>query len=130
MTQEETLEAIEHGYSKWAKITFIILAFLVLVVIIEGVVNYYLINQNRNRSNEIQEQRYDASLNACEMQNIRHDNTIAILDDRFALIKQSATPSQKITIEQSKTFTILLIEALAPHRDCKVVAAASLKTRP
>lgn len=75
----------------------------------------------------VQVQRYDATFNACWDQNRRHDATVGALDvvlSRAAM----ATPARRAAIEESRAPTLLLIDALAPKRNCAAAAAAATKS--
>lgn len=113
-------------HSEWARRLYI------LVVIISACVMavlFVLIRDDRRginheaaiRSTEIQQQRYDATYQNCLDTNKRHDNTIARLKFilRRDVKKGRITKSQAI---RSSVTTALLIDALAPRRDCKAVA--------
>jgi hypothetical protein len=69
----------------------------------------------------------------CLDQNRRHDQTVSTLDARLRLAQRTATPAQVRQIRQSRDFTVSLIGALAPRRDCQhlvAVQAPSVKPRP
>lgn len=55
---------------------------------------------------------------SCEQTNARNQNTIAELDRLLAKRLGSASPAQRQQIVQSRTNTVLLIQALVPRRDC------------
>lgn len=59
---------------------------------------------------------------ACEGQNERHDNTIRQLDRLIA----QAPPSRRARANAGRESTVLLIEALAPRRDCAALVRASV----
>jgi hypothetical protein len=61
-------------------------------------------------SRDIQDQR----LLSCRQANERHDTTLRVLDERIA----GLPPGGRARAEASKAFTIALIEAIAPRRDC------------
>jgi hypothetical protein len=67
---------------------------------------------------EIQTQRKDFTREGCESTNMRHDNTIAKLN-QFMAIAIVKTPEQAAQIKASQKFTIALIDALSPKRDCE-----------
>jgi hypothetical protein len=66
---------------------------------------------------DIQAQRVSSIVQSCEQQNARHDATIATLD---RLIRQQPA-GQRRRAERSRASTVLLIDALAPMRDCQKV---------
>lgn len=55
---------------------------------------------------------------ACVDQNRRHDQTILTLDRLLAQAEADATPTQLGQLRQSRLFTVLLVNALAPHQNC------------
>jgi hypothetical protein len=99
--------------------TYKILRVICAVVIFMAIAGGWLIYQNHLRTQEIQNQRIEAMLINCQDQNYRNISTKAILDEQFKKITKNFTPAQKLATNRSKAFTILLIDALAPFRDCK-----------
>lgn len=81
---------------------------------------------------DIQSERRDATLRACQDQNDRHDATFAQLDKLSTRDNaQAQTPEQKLRARQTIAGTKALIEAIAPKRDCaKVVEATVGNTVP
>lgn len=83
----------------------------VLALLVVGV----LWQDNREQSNDIQHSREEAVRRTCDEQNTRHDATIKKLDDIIAGLPEGA---RKTRAEQNRAGTVLLINALAPKRDC------------
>jgi hypothetical protein len=75
-----------------------------------------------NKANElahaIQEQRVTQAHDNCLDENTRHRNTVATLDGVIARLPAA----RRKQAEASRQFTVLLIDALAPVRDCELVA--------
>lgn len=71
------------------------------------------------RSVDIEESRRTAIEDSCVEQNERHDATITALDELLAERQQGASKAEAERLQQSRTNTVLLIEALAPKRDCE-----------
>jgi hypothetical protein len=95
-----------------------------------------LIGENRARATEakrlaeaIQVQRAASLRLLCTEQNGRHDRTVRELDRRLALAVRMASPSRARRIRESRAFTVALIEALAPHRDCATFVRTHLAGR-
>lgn len=68
-------------------------------------------------SSDVQTQashREHSVIENCQGQNERHDNTIALID---AAIKK-APPAKEAEAAAGRTFAVLLINALQPHRGC------------
>lgn len=63
---------------------------------------------------QIQQERARNIRLGCEQQNQRHDDTIRALDRLIALVPASG----RARAEQGRAGTLLLINALAPKRDC------------
>lgn len=74
----------------------------------------------------IQQEREANIGRSCVDQNTRHDNTIRELDARLELASQTLSPAQRAQLEQSRDFTVALIDALAPRRDCAAVKAQQI----
>jgi len=70
------------------------------------------------RSEDIQASRAENVLSACREQNARHDATVTTLDQLLADAAHTASPARRRQLAQSRTSTVLLIDALAPKRDC------------
>lgn len=65
----------------------------------------------------IQQQRRDL----CVDQNHRHDATIRQLDFIVRKIEHTAPPAERAQVKSSRVYNILLINALAPRRNCKAI---------
>lgn len=104
---------------------------ITIIVTTFGLVN--LIQENGDRAREvraavqqIQTEREANIERACLDQNERHDDTIKELDLRLSLATLAdpfMAATARIQIKQSRDFTVALIDALAPRRDCAAVKA-------
>jgi hypothetical protein len=72
--------------------------------------------------NRVQEERANATRTACQGTNDRQDETKARLDE---LIFQ-LPPARRARAEAGQRGTVLLIEALAPKRDCEALVERSV----
>lgn len=86
-------------------------AFMLLLI-------YHQQHQIKHQTTVIQDERRLSVGRACHDQNARHDNTIDRLDD---LLKTSGVNAERRA--QSRANTVLLINALAPKRNCEIVIA-------
>jgi hypothetical protein len=68
--------------------------------------------------NAINESRVDINYRTCVEQNHRHDVTLAKLD---SLIAQIRDPVQRARAKRGASGSKALIEALAPHQDCRAL---------
>ncbi|MEJ7784749.1 MAG: hypothetical protein WKF96_08100 [Solirubrobacteraceae bacterium] len=66
----------------------------------------------------IQESRLDGIRRNCVDQNRRHDATVRTLDSNIAKLPPG---DRRTRAKLSRDSTVLLIDALAPRRDCDVV---------
>lgn len=73
-------------------------------------------------AHRIQASRRDSILISCRQTNERHDRTIRTLDRLLAARVATANASERRRLRESRTSTVLLIEALAPKRDCRRLA--------
>ena len=73
---------------------------------------------NRDRIDDLQDQRRTSISTSCHLQNQRHDNTIAKLNQ---IVRQDPHPENRRGIEA----TIALIDALVPISDCKALVKKS-----
>jgi hypothetical protein len=69
----------------------------------------------------IQQQRVSITLANCVDQNAHHDGTVAALNRLLVAAEGKATPAARARIAASEAPTLLLINALAPKRDCAAV---------
>jgi hypothetical protein len=70
---------------------------------------------NQATAGDIQDSRAELVRESCEQQNKQHDNTIRRLDVAIAAIPPGP---RKRRAERNRRYTVSLIEALAPERDC------------
>jgi cell division protein FtsN len=64
----------------------------------------------------------------CLDTNDRHDRTIATLDRRLQVAVRRAPPAQARQIRASREFSVALINALAPRRDCERLVKRQVRT--
>lgn len=96
-----------------------------LAIILNSGSSIVAFKNNAARVHQIQQERVESILRACRDENERHDATIHRLDE---LIKR-LPPEKRTRAVQSRAGTVLLINALAPHRDCATLARASVPSR-
>jgi esterase/lipase len=80
-----------------------------------------LAQEAKRLAQQIQDERARNVRDNCEQVNERHDNTVATLDGLLARARKGASPQQRKQIQQSRASTLLLIDALAPRRDCEAL---------
>lgn len=76
-----------------------------------GILFYFVHNQNA----KIQAERRASVIRSCVSQNMRHDNTIKTLDKEISQLP----PDRQAQAAASRKFTILIIDALAPKKNCE-----------
>lgn len=69
---------------------------------------------------QVQDERSRAALLSCRESNMRNHDTKRRLDVGYAVMRKRA-PAQGKQLEESRAFTVLLIDALQPRRDCAVL---------
>ena len=74
----------------------------------------------------VQEERASATREACQGTNDRQDETKAALDELISRLP----PERRARAEQRQRGTVLLIEALAPKRDCERVVQRNVGSPP
>lgn len=116
-TSREDFQKLYEKYDRFARNIIIILAFLFGTQMGLGLWNLNLSHDNTIRTEEIQSSRKNSILISCEEQNTRNENSIFTLDDLLSRGK-FVSQAETMQIEQTKTFTILLINALAPKQNC------------
>lgn len=77
-------------------------------------------------SRDIQAQRVVNIRQSCDEQNARHDDTIAALDRLIGQLPKDST--RRFLAEKNRPGTVLLINALAPKRDCGKVVKEATRT--
>jgi hypothetical protein len=103
---------------------FAAVPLLVAVVVVLSIWALQGRANDREQIAAIQQERVTNIRDACEQQNLRHDETIATLDKLLARRLEGASDETRAQAEQSRAATVLLIEALAPKRDCEQVVRA------
>lgn len=108
--------------------------------------------RNSETTRQIQQERADNILRSCREVNDRHDSSIDTLNRvvlerlshrdvprvmppsevkvRLAAAMKLADPPVRSQIQQSLGSTALLIDALAPKRDCQALVAQQVNTKP
>lgn len=79
-------------------------------------------NSAKAQAHQIQVERKRTVNDLCVDQNLRHRDTIAELDKLLAAVVKR-DPSMARRMAESRKATVLLINALAPHQNCKQVVA-------
>lgn len=78
---------------------------------LNGVSFYYIVHKQAA-------DRRSSVVEFCTGQNNRNRNTIAEYDTRIAKIAPKLPPAQRAQLKQSRDFTVGLINALTPVRNC------------
>jgi hypothetical protein len=118
-------DILEHGslnfrrYRRRAMVGFLV---LVAASTLEG---FWLWQQ----SQAIQTERARSIRAGCVEQNERNRNTIRQLDIGLAQARVSAGPAQVARIKRSRDFTVSLVDALVPVRDCGALVDRSVNTK-
>lgn len=120
--EDELEELLEHGSRNFRRYRRRAMIGYAILVIAGAAMGYWLLHL----TDEIQVQRADSIRLACVEQNFRHDRTIAALDTLIAKVP----PGRRERARQSRAGTVLLIESLAPRRDCEGLVRRSVKRPP
>lgn len=102
------------------------LGILIVATLGFAVLTVYL---DRHQANEIQDQRRTTLITACAEQNARHDATILKYDTSIqAAIDAGLIKGERLQrARESRQFTVGLINALAPVRNCEARARRFVK---
>jgi hypothetical protein len=104
-------------YKRWPRRTIVGLSSTAAIV---GLT--ILLGKQKHVTTEIQAQRKDAIGKSCRDQNKRHDRTLHRLDKAEKNAEKHAkTLQRKMKIRHNTAVSIGLIDALAPHQNCKAV---------
>lgn len=117
-SQNEILQEIHNGYKRWAALTQFFLAILTVALFLLGGFSFYLNGENHSRIDDIQQQRKDFIDLTCREQNQRNTNTKATLKNIYEVGSQGLTESRRARRAESFAATSLLIDSLAPKRQC------------
>lgn len=98
----------------------VLLCALIVAAVANGILFYFVHQQGQ----QIQRERRVAIVRQCQDQNERHAETISILDAQI----QRLPPDRRARAEASRSATVLLIDALAPLRDCDKLADKFVKS--
>lgn len=87
-----------------------------------------VLSKQNDSAKEIQKQRYDNLVASCVEQNNRNIKTVNTLDEVLKQASRTASKAQQQQMAQSRTSTVLLINALAPFvADCDAAARKRVK---
>lgn len=87
-----------------------------------------LVRQNKDFGLDIQKQRRDSIIESCEVQNDRHNDSIAALKEGSDIDQQNApNEAARVEIRRRRDVTIALLDALAPVEDCRAKAKEAVQ---
>lgn len=109
----------DRGWRRWLRENWYRDAWLLTITITVIAAVFAARAENAQRIRDIQDSRRDAIRVQCEQQNDRHDRTLAALDHVLAQRLRDAGPVERQRLQTGRASTVLLIEALAPHQDCR-----------
>ena len=114
---------VAKGSLKWVEensgiIYAILLVFAVVAMSLMLYAARHLSLENNARIRDIQEEREFATRFTCEDINARHRRTLKVLDDRIKRLIRT-NPERAAQVKESREFTVLLIEAIVPLRNCE-----------
>lgn len=95
-----------------------VVAVIGLGVIAHSVALIIAFGQVHRQVERINDERTRNILMVCADTNARHDGTIRALNVILARQLKTAGPRERARLRASRENTVLLIEALAPKRDC------------
>jgi hypothetical protein len=98
------------------------IAFAIIVAIPVLLVLALTYFESRERIEAIDHHRAVVAYTTCLEQNERHDSTIRVVDKRLAGIVATGDIDRIAAAQESRDFTVQLIDALAPHQDCERIS--------
>jgi hypothetical protein len=105
------------------------LSLVVAVIAVGAVVLSILAYSNAlSAIHEIKQSRKSSIITSCREQNERHDKTLAVLDVVYGVESRALAPMQRQEAGQTQKVTVLLVNALAPVKNCQ--ARAEQLTKP
>jgi hypothetical protein len=113
----------DHEVARWAYIIIVIASAVAMAVLFVMISNdRSLLNREANiRATQIQQQRYDNIYGTCVDQNHRYNRAIRRLQ-KIAMKYIKAHPETKVQVKASIKQQKLLISAIVPFQNCRVVA--------
>lgn len=103
----DEIRRVREHYKVWGRWTLIILLAIALAQIGGGVLAVWLVGQNRQRVDDIQQSRREVTLKNCQERNLRNVRT-----KRLVRKTDDLRPGSKGVILQ-------LVDQLVPFQDCK-----------
>lgn len=94
--------------------------YLLLVAYVT-VVAAVAVDASRDADRDINRNRVEVARDACRDQNSRREATIRQLDAVIASRAAVASPARRERLRERRDQTVLLIDALAPRRDCRAL---------
>lgn len=128
---DQYVHVIEDQFRKWFIRGLVAFAIIALSSTVALVGFGYVLKEQQEFSDEIQQQREDATRANCEEQNARNRGTQAALkqgSDRD--IALATTPQRKAEIRRSRDVTVTLIDAVMPIQDCDARVEKAVPTKP
>jgi hypothetical protein len=112
----------------WTRRVLLALGLVAVAVTIPlaAVVVAGTLNGNRDLIQQIQAERIRNIRQNCQDTNARHDATIRRL---HSLVERLPPGPRKVRAVQGMAGSVALIDALAPRRDCKALAARQVNTQ-
>lgn len=112
-------QELEDTIKKWIFRGLVAFAVIGLACAISLVGFGILLTKQGNNTQEIQDQRYKATLDSCMDTNARHDNVILRIDDAVATTPKA---ERKRAEEGAKPFKLILEAAVPFTKDCEAFA--------
>lgn len=124
---EDRIGAIQNSFNRFERRVTRILGCLIAWDVAWVVILVLLINANSTQTDRIQKERFESTYNNCSDINRRHDKTTGKLNgQRSTAIK--GHPRDAAQIRRDTAGAQVLIDALAPHRDCLKLARDATST--
>lgn len=134
-SSRDRIDEIGRNYNRFARLVLVLFYIQVASLFGFGIVSLYLGNENHKRSDEnakllirVQAERKNAIIRGCQDQNDRNTRTKEKLDN-IADKRIAKEPKKEPTIRASVESTNLLIDTLAPKRNCLQLANQSVKAQ-
>lgn len=115
------------GWRKWRKGFFVHKLYRDVWLFVITVLVLFALQANSDRVDDIQRERADSIRRSCDETNQRNIDTKHRLDQLIDAIP-SENAEERAALVRSQAFTVALIDALVPVRDCDALAEKSVST--
>lgn len=127
---DEHAQEVEDRFHKWFVIGLVAFSIIALTSA-AGLVGFgILLDRQKDFTEEIQDQRKASIIDICRDQNKRHDDTYSALIVAAKVDEdKQKTQAGKREVRRRRDVTLALIDVLAPHQECDLLAERAVQNK-